>query len=109
MAGAWSDSAQLLDVGSGVISTSEPVEPACHEACPPHLRRMSLVVGKDGDAGMKLGAGAGVGEAHSKLEDLVPDKIARDNIVSATARSLRSFLPSLAKHDGHMVIVGSGP
>lgn len=107
--GAWSDRAQMFDVGSGEITFPEPVEPQCHEECPAHLRRLSLVVEDNGDAGMKLGAGAGAGESVSKLEDLVPDQQARDNIMSAVARNLRGFLPSLVKHDGHMVIVGSGP
>jgi uncharacterized Rossmann fold enzyme len=96
----------LIDFGNGIDAPA--IAPGL-EPCPPHLRRLSLVVSANGDAGMKLGAGAGVDEAISPLEDIVPENLYWDYIASANARNLRSFKPALVKHDGHMVIVGSGP
>lgn len=95
---------ELRDV-HGRLLKSEP----SGSSCPPHLRKLSLQVSANGDAAMHIGAGCGVGESVSKLQDLVPDEQARANIVSACTRGLREFMPAIVKHDGHMVIVGSGP
>lgn len=105
----WHDgNFELLDVNGGLLLSAPPEIPAA-EVCPPHLRRLSLHIEPNGDAAMKLGAGAGAEATLSKLQDLVPDQESRANIVAANARGLRGFMPSLVKHDGHMVIVGSGP
>lgn len=98
-------SARLLSIdGYGNLSTElgSVDEPVSNDRGEP-LRKLSLVISENGDAGMKIG------DAVSPLEDIVADEVTQGYITSASARKLRSFWPGIIQHDGHMVIVGSGP
>lgn len=70
---------------------------------PKQLKPVNLLPAEDGFVGLK------VGSARAKLQDNTPDDITEANIKSCLERKRPSFRPSLVKHDGHMVIVGSGP
>lgn len=67
------------------------------------IRKLSLVPDGEGITGIRAG------NATSQLKDNTDDAVTRANIAGALARNLPKFVPSLVRHDGCMVIVGSGP
>lgn len=102
---SWAGHAQLFDVGSGKLECPEPTP--TRNLRGQEVRKVSLVVNEQGDGGLKVEAGCGVGEVRSRLKD---NTDGTDEYIQASiARGLPAFQPSLVKHDGHMVIVGSGP
>jgi uncharacterized Rossmann fold enzyme len=54
-------------------------------------------------------SGFSFGKHEVRLEENVGDKQAEANIAAAIARNLPTFQPSLCRHDGTMIVVGSGP
>ena len=53
--------------------------------------------------------GFSAGEKRAVLQEYAGDEVMRANMVSALARDLADFTPSLVVHDGTMIVVGSGP
>lgn len=68
---------------------------------PPGLMPVYLNVGQE--------CGFSVGDKRAVLAEYAGDDVMRANMVSALARDIADFRPSLVVHDGQMVIVGSGP
>lgn len=82
-------------------------QPVMRNAAGQPLRRLSLVSDEEGINGFQAEAGDGVGPATAKLNDNTGGT--EGHITAAIARELPEFVPSLVRHDGTMVIVGSGP
>jgi hypothetical protein len=102
---------ELFDIKGGKVSRDESIgseRGLCNDRGQP-LRKLSLIVSEDGDAGMKIAPGEHSPEVRARLEDNTPDSLIMGYIASAIARGKPEFRPGLCRHDGTMVIVGSGP
>jgi uncharacterized Rossmann fold enzyme len=68
---------------------------------PPGLVPVDLITGEE--------SGFSAGNNKAILAEYAGDDVMRANVISAVARDVTEFRPSLVVHDGQMVIVGSGP
>lgn len=104
------ETAELFDLRGGMVDKAMPpeVEPL-RNLQGDELRPVNMIVSDNGDGGMVIGAGSNSRAVRSLHEDNTAEGFIACYIKSAIDRKLAPFKPSLVKHDGHMVIVGSGP
>ena len=104
--GTESGNVEVWSFGGGAptVEALAPQEAPILDSQGVRLRKVSIIdPTKEGFSGVDLGF------TKAKLEDNTPDDQTAEYVKLALARGLPEFRPALCRHDGTMVIVGSGP